>query len=178
MEEKYIKGIIFATIAILVGLAFWTILGDSVGTLANIQTTTNASFTMPANGSTKDLTPCGQLNTTAIKVYNQTNGTGGSSAYPFVTATNYSVTQATGNDGFLSARIKCTAGAVDYFCGHNVNVTCSYQPKGYITDSAGRGIALMIPIFAALLIMIAAIPDLREWVINKVGGQWLLPGRY
>src|SRR3972149_735343 len=102
MEEKYIKGIIIATIAVLVGLAFWSTVGSSIGTLAVIQTSTNASFTFPANGSTSDLTTCGQLNTTTITVYNYTNNTG--------------------------------------------------------------SVGLLIPVFLAILIAFAAIPDLREWI--------------
>ena len=165
MEEKYIKGIIIATIAVLVGLAFWSTVGSSIGTLAVIQTSTNASFTFPANGSTSDLTTCGQLNTTTITVYNYTNNTGAvGGAGALVGSTNYTVTQAAGTDGYLSARVTCTALATNWVCGYATNVTCNYQPRGYITEGGGRSVALLIPVFLAILIAFAAIPDLREWI--------------
>lgn len=168
MEDKYINGIIIATIAILVGLAFWSTIGSSVGTLTAIQTSTNASFTFPGNGTTTDLTTCGQLNTSAVVIFNTTNGTAGFQNL-IVPVSNYTITQAAGADGFLSTRIAYNGGGVDRFGGFADNVTCTYQPRGYIAEGGSRSVVLLIPIFFALLIAIAAIPDLREWIKNGIG---------
>ena|SRR3990167_4859767 len=168
MEDKYIKGIIIATIAILVGLAFWSTVGGSVSTLTQTQTSTNASFTLPANGTTADLLQCGQLNTTSVVIFNATNGTAGFQNH-IIPATNYTITQAAGSDGFLSTRIVLsTLQPAQGYYGQSSNVTCGYQPRGYITEGGGRTVTTLIPLFLAILIAFAAIPDLRDWMKGLV----------
>lgn len=171
MENKtQVAFVIIAFIAVVIGLAFWPTIGDSVGTLARIQTSTNASFTFPENGTSIDLVSCGQLNTSAIVVFNETNGTAGFQNF-IVPANNYTVTQGISPvDGYLVTRLAYNGGGVDRFGGFANNVTCTYQPRGYITDGGGRAIALIIPILAALAIAFSAFPDLRQLAKEKLFG--------
>lgn len=167
MERNGINFVVIAAVAILIGLSFWTLVGDTTGTLTKTFTSTNVSFTLPANQSTSDLIHCGQRNITSVTVWNYTNGTGsvlGAGGSVLLGASNFTVTQAAGSDGYLSARITCTALGTNYGCGYRTNVSCGYEPKGYISDGGARNIAALIPLFLAILIAFAAIPDLREWV--------------
>lgn len=161
-------------VGILIGIAITLIIGavllvptaQYVGTATTTGTSTNKSFTMPANGSTSDLTPCGQLNTSAVVIYNYTM-----SAASNDTTGNYSITQATSpTTGYLATRITCNGVTANYFCGYMANVTCTFQPEGYITDAGGRTIAGLIVIFFALGIgVIALIPTLKNKVLELVG---------
>ena len=126
--------------------------------MTKIQTSSNASFTAPAIGTVTDLTPCGQLNTSSVVIYNET----GDALFP---GANYTITQGTSSiNGFLSTQINITGtlGGEDV-AGTSLQVSCDYQPYGYITDSGGRGVAALIIIFMAFAIAFAAFPDLREF---------------
>lgn len=154
MENKYLYGIIIATVAILIGLAFWSTVGSSVSTLTGTQSVSLAAFTFPANGTSGELTTCGQeVITIAIQ-----NATGGET----IAATNYSTTTGTGADGFISSFI--TINASSEYSTAPVSVNCTYYGKGYVNEGSTRAIVLLIPIFLALIIAFAAIPDLREWM--------------
>ena len=162
MENKYLAGIIIATVAVLIGLAFWSPIGNNIGTLAIIQQSNNASFTVPALNTVTDLGVCGQLNTSTVVIFNATGNV-------IIPAANYTVTQAAGSDGYVSARITFTGTQAGYdAAGTTAQVTCTYQPRGYITDGGGRAVALLIPVLFALAIALAASPDFRDWLKGVV----------
>lgn len=148
--------IILSTIAILVGLALYSgSLATSIGVLTQTASATNSTVAMPAAGSSVELTACGQKVLTGVVV----NTTG-----PTIPATNYSFTQAAGTDGYLSAYL---TGAAGLYGGETVNVSCtSYEPKGYVADGGSRAIIALIAIFMALLIVVAAIPQARNGVLD------------
>ena len=154
MDNQYIGSIIIATVGILIGLALFTTSAQFIGTSTNLATSVNQSFTMPALNAEKDLAPCGQKNTSAVVIYNVSGDF-------LVTSGNYTVRQATGDDGYLSARINATG---QPFNATAVNVSCSYEPKGYITDGSTRTVAGLIVIVGALLIAIVALPQARDWM--------------
>lgn len=151
--DKSVGFIILAAVVVLIGLSFWSQVGTNISTLAELQTSpANVSFVPANNGTAKELTMCGQKVDT-IAIWNGTNN--------LVSATNYTTTQAVGADGFISSFLTTTGSSL--YNGVTLKVTCTYQAKGYITDSAGRGVARLIAIFLALLIMASVIsPDLRK----------------
>lgn len=160
MEDKNIGLIIVGFLVVVVGLALWSALSPPIGTLTQTFTATNASFTAPAVNVIGDLIPCGQLNTSAVVIYNATNGTAG---HPItVLGSGYKVSQGAGADGFLSALINVTN--TTYAGKSTLTVTCDYQNKGYVNDGGTRNLVLLIPIFFAILIAFSVMPDLREWI--------------
>lgn len=164
MENKGIAFIIVAFIVITVGLAFWSTVGGSIGTLARLQQTDNVSFAVPTGATWFDLVTCGQTNVSNVRVFNRTGDIE-------ISAGSFNVRQGTSSiDGFLVTQIRnvtlYSTGA--QAVATTLNVTCNYQPRGYITDSGARGVALLIPVFLAIAIAFAAIPDLREWVKGVV----------
>lgn len=168
MENKYITTIIIGFIAVIIGLAFWGLLGNNIGTLAVIQTSANQTFTLPANNTITDLIPCGQQNTSNVVIYTPdgklvfTHG-----ALP---SGNYTAIHQAGSDGYLSTRINVT-NMNSTWASQAVNVSCSYEPRGYINEGGGRAVALIIPILFALAIAFAASPDMREWFKGLAGGK-------
>lgn len=158
-------GIIAAAVLILVGLALYTgSIAGNIGTMTQTLTASNVSFTLPALNTATDLTPCGQKNISAVTIFNAT----GDVEYP---AANYTISQAAGTDGYLSTRVTITGtlDAVDEV-GTAAQITCDYEPKGYIADGGARGMALLIPIFFVLLIMFAALnPTIRSGVLEWFG---------
>lgn len=162
MENKGIAFIAIAAVVILVGLSFWSTIGGSIGTLTVIQSSANVSYTLPANNTVADLTPCGQKNTSTVVIYDATGAI-------ILPATNYSVAQGTSStDGYLADQITLKNVNATW-ASHAANVSCSYQPRGYVTDSGSRSIVNLIPIFFALLIAIVALPDVRERLKDFAG---------
>jgi len=159
MDDKLIAGIIIATVGILVGLAFWPTISPNIGAMTKTFDSVNATMTLPAAGVYSELTMCGQKALTNT-VQNAT-GAGG------VSTNNYTITQATGADGYLAAKITTTPGSP--FAGRSVNVSCNYEPKGYVTDGAGRSMVSLIAIAMALLIIVAAVPNLRNGILDLFG---------
>lgn len=164
MEDKGFQFIVIAAVAVLIGLAFWSTIGGSIGTLARLQQTNNVSFATPTGATWFDVIPCGQLNTTNVRVFNRTGDVE-------ISATSYNIRQSvSATDGYLITQIRnisiFSTGA--QAASTTLNITCEYQPRGYIAESGGRNIALLIPIFFAILIAFAAMPDLREWLKNVV----------
>lgn len=163
MENKHFYFIVGSFVAIVVALSFWTVIGNSVGTVTTLQFSNNTTITIPAQNAFVEVVGCGQANTSAIIVFNTTNGV----AYP---AANYTVVSAASTtDGYLITQINFTGtnNAFDQV-GLGATVDCNYQPRGYATDGGTRAVFNLIPILAALLIMIAAMPDLREWMKGMV----------
>ncbi len=165
--------LILVAVAIILGASFLTPIAQYVGTATNTGQATNVSFTMPANGSTTDLTPCGQKNTSAVVIYNYTNDSDATlPANPAVrlTGNNATISQAqSSTTGYLHSQVTTFGNAVNYFGNAKVNVTCTFEPEGYITDSGGRAIAsLVIVLFALGIAVIAIVPSLRSKIMDLV----------
>ena len=155
------KFIIIAAVAILVGLAFWGTIGDSIGVMTKTYDHYNFSVTLPAEGASTEVAGCGQK-IVSITITNRTDGA-------VVPSTNYTTSQAVAaGDGYLIAKIAVTKS--DYK-SQAVNVSCNYQSRGYIEEGGTRGIVVLIAVFLALLIMIAAMPDLRNSFFDAIKGR-------
>ena len=157
-NKAQIQGVgmlVIAAVAVIVGLVLFQAAAQKVGDSTNTYQATNASFTMPANGTTADLTPCGQGNTSAVVIMNaSTNVT--------VTAGNYTISKGIGSDGYINSRIYYNGVGNNYYGGYAVNVTCTYEPKGYINDTGGRAIAGIIILLSAIAIAVVLLPLLRQ----------------
>ena len=145
--------IIMAAVAILVGLALYTgTFSQNIGSMTNLDNAYNVTMTLPASNITSELSMCGQkVNTITV-----TNATGGT----VVTASNYTTSQSIGADGYLAAKI--TPSTASRYASTSVNVSCNYEPDGYIAESGGRAVVGLIAIFMALLILVAALPNLKD----------------
>ena len=88
-----------------------------------------------------------------------------------IPATNYTISNdVLVSDGTLRATIKAVSPA-SAWNDSNVNVTYTYRDVGYIDSGAGRTIAGLIVMFAALAIAVfAMVPVLRNGVIDLVKG--------
>lgn len=152
--------IITAAVVILIGLALYSgTFAQNIGTMTKTTSVTNATMTMPAASATADMTPCGQRAIT----YVLNNASWGNETIP---TTNYTVTQGTGSDGYRAARITTTANSV--YASQSVKVTCTYEPKGYIAESSSRGIVGLIAIFMAILILVAALPPVKDKLFDFI----------
>ena len=146
MEVKNYTGIIIvAFVAIIVGLAMFSGSGGIAGTVGDVTTLAsiaNQTITAPAVGSSVELNGQGVSGTPVV-----TNQTGGET----IPATNYTIAQGLGSDGIIALKYTSLAGP---YAGRKVNVTYTYEPDGYISDSqpGARSITLLIVIFAALAI--------------------------
>jgi len=152
--------IVMSAVAILIGLAFYTgTVSPSIGQMTKLSNSYNQTMTLPANGETSELTMCGQR---AVS-YIITNATSGA----IVPTTNYTISQGIGTDGYLAAKITTTTSP---YAQKSVNVSCEYEPKGYIPESGSRGIVSLIAIFSAFLIVIAAFPNIRDKIFGDIIG--------
>lgn len=152
--------IVMAAVAILIGLAFFPSISPNIGAMTKTFTSTNVTMAMPANGATSELTMCGQRAAGTVQIINASTGT-------VVPTTNYTITQSTGTDGYLTAKITTTNSLL--YAGRNVNVTCyDYEPKGYVAESGSRALVGLIAIAFALLIIVAAIPNLKDKLFDFI----------
>lgn len=160
MERQGFGFIIIAAVAVLIGVALFSgTFSESMGTLTQIATSpSNFSFVAGTNGTATEITGCGQAVRT-ITVWNGTNNV--------VATTNYTASTGTGADGYQSAFLTNNNAAYN---GVTWKVTCTHEPRGYVNDGATRGVINLIAIMFALLIVTAAMPDVREWIKDKMFG--------
>lgn len=157
MDKKYGVLLVGGFAAVIVALALWSLLGNNVGTLANLQTTANGSFTIPAQNAIVEVEACGQANTSAVIVFNTSNDV----AYP---AANYTVAQGVSTtDGYYITTINFTGTYATYDMeGLAATIDCTYQPRGYVTEGGSRAVIALIPILFAIAIAIVVLPK-RDW---------------
>lgn len=119
---------------------------DFLGQATKTFTLNNYTFTFPAAGSTVDLYGQELINTAGI--INRSNGA-------VIPASNYTIFEGISSvDGVK--RIKLTANA-GYFNSVVANASYDYGHVGYIDSAGGRSIADLIPIFAAIALIVAAL---------------------
>ena len=120
--------------------------------MTHTESVVNGTYTMPVNGSTTELLGQNVVGTDYI-VTNASDGA-------YITSGNYTITQGLGSDGQIATLL--TAVDAGNFQSKSVNVSYSYEPDGYVNESAGRAIAGLIIVFSALAIAFAVFPDLRN----------------
>ena len=163
MEGKQIGAIILAAVAVLIGLAFYTgSFSQNIGQLTQTSAIANITVTFPTNGTILEIPVCGQRVISGSLL----NATGTN----LVATSNYTFNQriSTG-DGYLVATLNVTIAKESPWSGKSVNVSCAYAPRGYLEDGGSRGIVILIAIFMSLLILVSAVPNLREQARDFMG---------
>jgi hypothetical protein len=141
-------------VSILIGLAFLQIIAQNVYSSTNLKSVVNQSVTL-STATTSNFTDITGWQSTS-GTYVITNGTDN------IGATNLTVVERIGTDGLKSVSIQdVSVGA--RWSGKVVNITGSYGPDGYIDSSGGRSITALIVLMTALVILVIAIPNLREY---------------
>lgn len=159
-ENNGFAFIVMAAVGILIGLAFLPSISPEIGKMTRTFDSVNVTMTLPAASSTSELTMCGQRAAGTVQIVNASNGV-------VVPTNNYTVSQSAGTDGYLAAKI--TTSANSWFASKSVNVTCyGYEPKGYVSESGSRALVGLIAIAFALLILVAAIPNLRNGLMDMI----------
>lgn len=156
--EMNLYVIVMIFIAAILGLSLIGSIANGQATLTTLQTTTNSTVTFPANGST--LTLNGQKLVDGTFSTRFANGTGGVVAE----AGNYTLTDLTQSGG--SYRAILTVYNPTY-ADKSMNVSYQYQPVGYNESSGGRGIANIITLFFAFIILATVLIGVREWIAKK-----------
>lgn len=154
--------ILIAFIGVIVGITLFTVVAQTVGTSTSTVDVANQSISS-VNGTT--LAASLNLNGSAISnvvVYNATT-----SATMTVSSGNYTVYNHQVKNGAQTVVFNVSADAI--YQGENWKISYTYEPTDYV-GGAGRSMALLIPIFFALLIAVIALePTLRSNVLEAFG---------
>lgn len=152
--------ILLVFVGIIVALAMYQGLDPFMGQATGTATLTNSTFTSPAAGSTIDLTGQELLSTPIVS-----NRTG----QAVVPASNYTIEERISTvDGLKRITYTSRAGPM---AGQAVNISYSYGREGYIEDAGGRGIANLIPLFAALAVALIALSAIyKDKIMDAIGG--------
>lgn len=155
MEMGKTGMLIVAFVGIIVALSFLTgSIYPTIGTMVNkvdVPITTQVEF--PTNATALTLT--GQA-VESVVVINGTTTLG---------AGNYSVSNRVVSNGQLIATI--VGVGTDVYAGETVNISYTYEPFGYDTNSGNRAVIQMIAIFAALAIaVVALVPALKDGILD------------
>jgi len=132
--------------------------GISTTTYVHNDTLDGTSTTMPANGESADLTGQDLLSTPVV-----VNGTGSLE----VAAGNYTIGERVSpTTGVKTVYIQTDSAE---YANQPVNISYTYGPEGYATNSGARSVISLIVIFAALgIAIIALVPTLRSGVIEMM----------
>lgn len=159
MDNKIGIGVIMVTfIGVIVGVILFQAIAQNVGSSTDTITLANSSFTLGEESGSVYLTDYKLISD--VVIYNATGD--------LVPADNYTVTNNVVYNGGLAVQI--TTGVVNEYANDSANISGTAQPLTYISESGGRSMALLIPIFFALMILaIALIPTARSELIGMIG---------
>lgn len=152
--------ILVMAIAVIVCLTLLSATFADIGTVTNKIVVANETVTFPANGSS--LTLKGQ----AFENLIVTNKTGGE----IINSGNYTENDRVVSNGGLIDTITATSNhaATRSYYSQAVNVSYTYEPFGYDTNSGTRAVTSLIVVFAALaLIVTLVVPITREWIFDS-----------
>ena len=148
--------LLIAFVGIIIGIALFQVVSQTVGDATNTYDMANQSVS--SVNATYSLT--GQ-SVSSVVVYNATGDV-------IVSSGNYTIANKQVVDGILTARIAVAADVI--YQGGDWAISYTYEPDGYIDSAGGRGVALLIPIFAALAIaVLALVPAFRNGVMDLLG---------
>jgi len=161
-EINVIGVILIAFIGLIVGIILFQATADGVeqATRSNTGTIAARNVTIPAGviGTVTEVT--GQELVDTLTAIQQ----GTAIVVPEANYTLYECKKTSdGNKGICYANVLTSNNT-------GVNVSYTYYPTGYIDNAGGRGMASLIPIFAALAIAIIALgPVLKSGVLEGIG---------
>jgi hypothetical protein len=150
--------ILIAFIGILVGITLFTVVAQTIGTSTSTITLSNTSMSTNAvNGTPYYLTGYSALS--SVVIYNET-------ADALVSSADYTVTNHVVYNG---AEVVTITPDTSADLKYKWKVSGVAEPTGYV-GGAGRSIALLIPIFFALVIAVIALePTLRSNILEAFG---------
>lgn len=141
--QMQVGGFVLMFIGVIVALALLGSGGISDGVTVVTQTVNQVNQTFTAGAVGGNVTLNGQA------AYNlvYTNATSGVA----IASTNFTVTNYVLTNGDPRATLKTNANSV--YAGKSVNITYTYEPVGYATDSGTRSITQLITILSALAVI-------------------------
>ena len=153
--------ILMTFVAVIVGITLFVIVAQDVGTTTSTVTLANVSTTSAVvNGSPFYITGYKQIDN--LVFYN----TSGDALVP---STNYTQTNNFVYNGQEVVKIDVYSNNAYAFNVYKWNMSGTAYPTTYV-GGAGRSVALLIPIFFALLIAVIALePTLRSNVLEAFG---------
>jgi len=93
------------------------------------------------------------------------NATGGET----IDSTNWSVSNYQLVSGNLVPLMNMTTASKYKGSTQRLNLTYSYEPYGYVTDSGSRAVVGLIVLFSALALAIAVLPSVGEGLKDMMG---------
>ena len=155
------EGILLTFVAVIVGITLFVVVAQTVGTSTDTVAVANASL----SGVSSNSTPQYLLNYRSISGVVMYNTTGNY----LIPATNYTITNNVVYNGQEAVKVTFSTPAIENTTGYTWKISGTAEPLGYV-GGAGRSIALIIPIFFALLIAVIALqPTLREGMKELMG---------
>lgn len=157
-----LKQILMILVGAIVAIVLLASAADQISLNVNTFSSENASFTLGGNATTNDLTVCGSANISDVVIYN----TDGNILFDYgVNAVgNYTTEIAVGSDGLLNTRI-ILAGMNSTYATAVVEVTCDFEPRGYVSDGGSRSMLTLVVVLGALGIVVFVIA-----IIFNIGG--------
>ncbi len=153
--------ILIAFMAIVVGVAFFVVIAQTVGDSTNTVAIVNQTLGVADNATTVTLTNMRAISD--VVIYNE-------SGTEIVPADNYTVTNNVVTDGALTVTVLPDGANDAAFQGYTWTISGTSQPVDYIADSGARSVALLITIFFALAIAVVALtPTLKAGVLDLMG---------
>lgn len=157
-----IGAIISVFVIVIVGIALFIASSQEVGDATNTVSVANLTITAPVNGGIYNFTDY-----KSVSGFSATNTTDGSGQ--LIAAGNYTVTNNQLVDGVLTAQLEIDSADMQSV---SWNLTFTGEPLDYISDSGARAVALIIPIFFALVIaLVALMPSLRNELFDMIKGK-------
>lgn len=140
------KGFLYTLLALFmvltIGYVFFQATSTPVAEMTNTFTANNVTLTAASVNST--VGGPGRANTTAIVITNATSG--------LVVTSNFSFASIDSN-GQLDVLIRTLDNSAAY-AGKSINVSYTYQPNGYVSDSAGQSAASLILVMMAIALVV------------------------
>jgi|ETNvirnome_2_300_1030623.scaffolds.fasta_scaffold06554_2 membrane protein insertase Oxa1/YidC/SpoIIIJ len=145
-------------ITLIVGLALYSAATSLVGSSVTTASIVNQSVTLPSPNTTLNLN--GQAIVGTVTVTNTSDGVDLTAQY---VSNNSQIV-----NGLLTATLWANDSSLQ--AGNAAVASYTYEPDGYISSASGRSIALLIPIFAALaLVVVALSPTMRSNILSQFG---------
>ncbi len=142
------KAIMLVFIGGIVAIVILASVADTIFPQTNTLAVINTTVTGAAVNTTLDLQ--GRELLTTQEIHNSTNATDN------LFDEGASLQTGTGTNGLLTVQLILNDTAAAYV-GRPIDVSYTFNPDGYISNSGGRSINNLIPIFAALAILVFVI---------------------
>ncbi len=150
--------IIIAFVTIVVGVALLVVVAQQVGTTRDTIAIANQSLGVADNATTVYMTNIRAISD--VVIYN-------ASGTEIVPANNYTVTNNVVNEGALAVSVLPDGSNDIFYQGYTWTISGTGQPLTYIPDGGSRSIVLLIVIFFALAIAVAALyPVMKDSILQ------------